>query len=909
MDSFSYISNSDPSALDHLYQQYLQNPTSVDESWGKFFEGIEFANKHYNIKPSNGVEAIPENVSKEFKVINLINAYRSRGHLFTKTNPVRERRKYSPTLDVENFGLSTSDMETVFQAGSLLGIGAAKLDVIIAHLKETYCSSIGVEYMYMRNQEAVSWIQTRMENSKGNAKYSAEDKIQIFSKLNDAVGFESFLDKKFVGQKRFSLEGCEALIPALDHVIENGAKLGIREFVMGMAHRGRLNVLSNIFKKDARSIFTEFEGKEYDDEGEFSGDVKYHLGYSSRVKTRGGENIRMTLSPNPSHLEAVGPVVEGMARAFADTEHANDYKKIAPIIIHGDAAVAAQGVVYEVVQMAKLDGYKTGGTIHIVVNNQVGFTTNYLDARTSIYCTDVAKVTLSPVFHVNADDVEAVVYAVQLAMEFRQQFQGDVFIDLLGYRKYGHNEGDEPRFTQPILYKAIASHANPRKIYFDRLLSEGVISQDQADAFDSELRSNLDAALEDARKRSLTVISPFLGDQWKHIRASKLTDFEQSPETGVAEKRLKEIAKVLYTVPEGMSFFKKMEKLLNDRRNMIEKTDSLDWGMAELLSYGSLLMDGNPVRFSGQDVERGTFSHRHAVLKIEDSEEEYVPLSNLSAKQANFQIYNSLLSEYGVLGFDYGYSLAMPDALTVWEAQFGDFNNGAQIIIDQFISSAEDKWRSMSGLVMLLPHGYEGQGAEHSSGRMERFLTLCAEQNMYVTNVTSPANYFHMIRRQLKSEIRKPLIVFTPKSLLRHPKCVSPLKDLVKGRFQELIDDSQAQASKVEKIIFCTGKIYFDLLEEQENRKSSNTAIVRLEQLYPFPQKQFDAIVKKYSKAKSMVWAQEEPENMGAWPYILRLLRFTNIQVASRAESGSPATGSSKRHAVEHKKLMNAIFE
>ena len=909
MDSFSYISNADPSALDHLYQQYLQNPTSVDESWGKFFEGIEFANKHYNIKPSNGVEAIPENVSKEFKVINLINAYRSRGHLFTKTNPVRERRKYTPTLDVENFGLTSSDMETVFQAGSLIGIGAVKLNAIVAHLKETYCSSIGVEYMYMRNQEAVSWIQTRMENSKGNAKYTSEDKIQIFSKLNDAVGFESFLDKKFVGQKRFSLEGCEALIPALDHVIENGAKLGIREFVMGMAHRGRLNVLSNIFKKDARSIFTEFEGKEYDDEGEFSGDVKYHLGYSSRVKTRGGENIRMTLSPNPSHLEAVGPIVEGMARAFADTEHANDYQKIAPIIIHGDAAVAAQGVVYEVVQMAKLDGYKTGGTIHIVVNNQVGFTTNYLDARTSIYCTDVAKVTLSPVFHVNADDVEAVVYAVQLAMEFRQQFQGDVFIDLLGYRKYGHNEGDEPRFTQPILYKAIASHANPRKIYFDRLLAEGVITKEQADGFDSDLRSNLDAALEDARKRTITVISPFLGDQWKHIRASKLTDFEQSPETGVAEKRLKEIAKVLYTVPEGMSFFKKMEKLLNDRRNMIEKTDSLDWGMAELLSYGSLLMDGNPVRFSGQDVERGTFSHRHAVLKIEDSEEEYVPLSNLSAKQANFQIYNSLLSEYGVLGFDYGYSLAMPDALTVWEAQFGDFNNGAQIIIDQFISSAEDKWRSMSGLVMLLPHGYEGQGAEHSSGRMERFLTLCAEQNMYVTNVTSPANYFHMIRRQLKREIRKPLIVFTPKSLLRHPKCVSPLKDLVKGRFQELIDDSQAQASKVEKIIFCSGKIYFDLLEEQENRKTSNTAIVRLEQLYPFPQKQFDAIVKKYSKAKSMVWAQEEPENMGAWPYILRLLRSTNIQVVSRAESGSPATGSSKRHAVEHKKLMSAIFE
>jgi 2-oxoglutarate dehydrogenase E1 component len=598
-----------------------------------------------------------------------------------------------------------------------------------------------------------------------------------------------------------------------------------------------------------------------------------------------------------------------MARAFADTEHDNDYKKIAPIIIHGDAAVAAQGVVYEVVQMAKLDGYKTGGTIHIVVNNQVGFTTNYLDARSSIYCTDVAKVTLSPVFHVNADDVESVVYAVQMAMEFRQQFHGDVFIDLLGYRKYGHNEGDEPRFTQPILYKAIARHQNPRQIYFDHLSAEGSITKAEADAYDAELRAGLDAALEDARKREITIINPFLGEQWKHIRTSRPSDFDASPETGVADKKLKEIAKVLYTVPAGMNFFKKMEKLLNDRRQMIEKTDLLDWGMAEQLAYGSLLMEGNPVRFSGQDVERGTFSHRHAVLKIEDSEEEYVPLSNLSDKQAAFQIYNSLLSEYGVLGFDYGYSLALPDTLTVWEAQFGDFNNGAQIIIDQFISSAEDKWRSMSGLVMLLPHGYEGQGAEHSSARMERFLTLCAEQNMYVANVTTPANFFHMIRRQLKSDIRKPLVVFTPKSLLRHPRCVSSLKDLSKGRFQELIDDATASASKVEKVVLCTGKIYYDLLEEKENRKAENIALVRLEQLYPLPQKQIDAILKKYSKSKQLIWVQEEPENMGAWSYILRNLRQHNVQVVSRNESGSPATGSSKRHVVEQKKLMKAVFE
>jgi 2-oxoglutarate dehydrogenase E1 component len=909
MDSFSYISNADPSALDHLYQQYLSNPSNVDESWGKFFEGVEFAGKNYPTKPNSASsDAIPENVSKEFKVINLINGYRSRGHLFTRTNPVRERRQYTPTLDAVNFGLSDADLDTVFQAGSLIGIGAAKLSVIISHLQETYCSSIGVEYMYMRNQEAVAWIQSRMESSRGHAKFSVEDKKQIFSKLNDAVGFESFLDKKFVGQKRFSLEGCEALIPALDQVIENGSKLGIREFVMGMAHRGRLNVLSNIFRKDARSIFTEFEGKEYDDDGEFSGDVKYHLGYSSPVKTRGGENIRMTLSPNPSHLEAVGPVVQGMARAFADTAHGNDYSKIAPIIIHGDAAVAAQGVVYEVVQMAKLDGYKTGGTIHIVVNNQVGFTTNYLDGRSSIYCTDVAKVTLSPVFHVNADDVESVVYAVQLAMEFRQQFKGDVFIDLLGYRKYGHNEGDEPRFTQPILYKAIAKHPNPRQIYFDRLVQEGVISKEEATELDSNLKKNLESALEDARKRERTVINPFLGDQWKHVRPSKPADFDTSPETGVALKQLQFIAKVLYTVPSGMTVFKKMEKLLNDRKTMVEETGNLDWGMAELLAYGSLLKEGNPVRFSGQDVERGTFSHRHAVLKIEDSEEEYIPLTQLAKDQASFQIYNSLLSEYGVLGFDYGYSLAMPDTLTVWEAQFGDFNNGAQIIIDQFISSGEDKWRSMSGLVMLLPHGYEGQGAEHSSGRMERFLTLCAEQNMYVTNVTTPANFFHMIRRQLKSDIRKPLIVFTPKSLLRHPRCVSKMADLTKGKFQELIDDASASASKVEKVVLCTGKIYYDLLEEKETRKLDSIALVRMEQLYPLPQKQLDAILKKYNKAKQIVWAQEEPENMGAWSYILRNLRHLNIQVASRAESGSPATGSSKRHAVEQKKLLKSVL-
>ena len=904
MDTFSYLAASDPAALDNLYQQYLENPSSVDNSWASFFEGVDFATKNYPQKPQTANGEIPENVSREFKVINLINGYRSRGHLFTRTNPVRERRKYTPTLEIQNFGLSGADLETVYQAGALIGIGPAKLSAIIKHLEDTYCQSIGVEYMYIRNTEVVEWMQKKMEGSRGRTEYSKDEKKAIFQRLNDAVGFESFLDKKFVGQKRFSLEGCEALIAALDHVIERGADLGIREFVMGMAHRGRLSVLANIFKKDCKSIFTEFEGKDYDDE-EFSGDVKYHLGYSTNVKTRGGADVRMTLAPNPSHLEAVGPVVEGIARAFAEEEHDNNLDKIAPIVIHGDAAIAGQGVVYETVQMAKLDGYKTGGSIHIVVNNQVGFTTNYTDARSSIYCTDVAKVTLSPVFHVNADDVEAVVFAVDMAMEFRQKFHGDVFIDLLGYRKYGHNEGDEPRFTQPILYKAIAKHQNPRQIYLERLLGEGNLTQEEANQLDTELRLKLDSALELARKTDKTIISNFLEAIWKKYRPATEKDFLKSPKTAVSDKQLKEIAKVIYTVPEGMKFFKKMEKVLQDRKDMVEKTGLLDWGMGEMLAYGSLLQDGHPIRFSGQDVERGTFSHRHAVLKIEDSEEEYVPLSNLSAKQARFNIYNSLLSEYAVLGFDYGYSLATPEALTIWEAQFGDFNNGAQIMIDQFISSAEDKWRSQSGLVMLLPHGYEGQGAEHSSARLERFLTLCAELNMFVCNVTTPANYFHMIRRQLALPFRKPLVVMSPKSLLRHPKCVSELKAFTSGTFEELIDDNAVKAADVKRVVFCTGKLYYELLEQRDAGKLNHVALVRIEQLYPFPMQQFEAVLKKYNKAKQFVWAQEEPENMGAWMYLLRKLRhLTNLEVVARAESGSPATGSSKRHAVEQKALV-----
>jgi 2-oxoglutarate dehydrogenase E1 component len=909
MDKFSFLGNADLNTIENLYQQFLQNPENVDESWVKFFQGFDFAKANYASLPAKGEAGdIPESFAKEFKVINLINGYRSRGHLFTRTNPVRERRKYLPTLDIENFGLSDQDLETTFQAGSLVGIGPASLRNIIQHLKDTYCESIGVEYMYIRNQEMVEWIQNTFEKSRGRRTFSKEEKTRIFEKLNHAVGFEHFLDKKFVGQKRFSLEGAESLIPALDAVIESGAKRGLNEFVMGMAHRGRLNVLANVFNKTYSDIFSEFDGKVYEDD-EFSGDVKYHLGYTSTFKSQENKEVHLTLAPNPSHLEAVAPVVEGISRAIVEKKYDNDYKKVAPILIHGDASIAGQGVVYEVIQMAKLDGYKTGGTIHIVVNNQVGFTTNYLDGRSSIYCTDVGKVTLSPVFHVNADDAEAVVFAVELAMEFRQRFHGDVFIDLLGYRKYGHNEGDEPRFTQPILYKAIAKHPNPKDIYIKKLLQQEVIDKEFINKTEEKLKNTLEEKLEVAKSKTLNEIHFFLENEWKNFRVSKAVDFEKSIETGVKLTELKKIAKALYNIPEGKSFFKKIEKLLKDRQNMVETNDKLDWGMAELLAYGSLLVENHDIRFSGQDVERGTFSHRHAVIKFEDSEEEYVHLNHIDKKQGKLQIYNSLLSEYAVLGFDYGYSLVRPNTLTVWEAQFGDFNNGAQIIIDQFISAAEDKWRNMSGLVMFLPHGYEGQGAEHSSGRIERFLALCAENNMYVANCTTPANLFHLLRRQMKNEFRKPLILFTPKSLLRHPKCTSSLSELSKGAFQEIIDDASAKEAKVNKLVFCSGKLYYDLLEEKEKSESSEVALVRLEQLYPFPKKQFDTILKKYKNAKQIVWAQEEPENMGPWNYILRTLRHVPFELVARSASGSPATGSSKRHAIEQQALINKIFQ
>ncbi len=907
MDKFSYLSNADVSAIDQLYQDYLKDPQSVEDGWHRFFEGFEFARKNYEEEVASVTKTAvfdsTINFDKEFKVLNLINGYRTRGHLFTKTNPVRERRKYSPTLAIENFGLAKSDLKVKFKAASEIGLPECTLEEIIDHLETTYCNSIGVEYRYIRKPDKVAWLQDKMESNKNLPDFSEEDKKHMLHKLSQAVVFEQFLHKKFVGQKRFSLEGGEALIPALDAVIEMGADMGIEEFVMGMAHRGRLNVLANIFNKTYDSIFSEFEGKEYED-NLFDGDVKYHLGYSCDVETDSGKKVKLTLSPNPSHLEAVDPVVEGIAKSKVD-EYLGSVDKIAPILIHGDASIAGQGIIYEVVQMANLDAYHTGGTIHIVINNQIGFTTNYLDGRSSTYCTDVAKVTLSPVFHVNGDDVEAVVHTIKMAMEYRNKFKKDVFVDLLCYRKYGHNEGDEPRFTQPILYKAISKHQNPREIYLDDLIKAGVITKTQANDNKQEFNQMLQDRLHDAKQIDKAFISHFLEEKWEGIRSSTEEDFHESTDTSFDKKRLLEISNQITSLSDEKAFFKKSRKLMQDRRDMVEK-DALDWGMAELLAYSTLLDEGHTVRLTGQDVERGTFSHRHAVLKMEDSEEEYIPLKHINKNQGQFFIYNSLLSEYGVLGFEYGYSMASPHALPIWEAQFGDFNNGAQIIIDQFLSSAEDKWNSKSGLVMLLPHGYEGQGAEHSSARLERFLTLCADRNMQVVNATTPANFYHALRRQLKREFRTPLIVFTPKSLLRHPKVVSSVDDLSKGKFQEIIKDNATNSKEVKTLLCCSGKLYYELLQAREEHGIKDIAIVRIEQLYPFAQKQFDKLLKSYSGLENLVWVQEEPENMGAWRYIKTATdQGPQWQLIARHSSASPASGSAIVFAKRQKHIID----
>ena len=921
MDRFSFLNAAHTAFFADLYEQYTQNPDSVEPSWRSFFQGFDFGQANYgseeigqqvaNVASGNGSNGqVSEKTQKEFNVLRLIEGYRTRGHLFTKTNPVRDRRTYSPTLALENFGLSSSDLNTVFDAAKMVNMQPSTLADIVKHLERVYCQSIGVEYMYIREPQVIDWIKNKLDINDNQPNFNADEKKNILRKLNEAVSFETFLHAKYVGQKRFSLEGCESAIPALDALIEAAAEKGVEQFVMGMAHRGRLNVLANIFGKNTQNIFSEFDGKDYDDDMHFDGDVKYHLGLTSDRVTDSGKKINLNLAPNPSHLETVGAVIEGIARAKQDRNHPNDISKVLPIAVHGDAAIAGQGIVYEIIQMANLDGYKTGGTIHLVINNQVGFTTNYLDARSSTYCTDIAKVTLSPVLHVNADDPEAVVHAMLFALDYRMEFGSDVFIDLLGYRKYGHNEGDEPKFTQPILYKAISKHKNPRDIYAEKLKQSGVIDAGYVKELEAKYKAKLDENLEESRKKDLTVITPFMKNVWK--------DFEQVSDEGMLKKidttfdkkELTAIANTICELPSDKKFINKIVKIIKDRNNMYFENDNLDWAMGELLAYGSLLKEGYDVRISGQDVERGTFSHRHAVVKVEESEEEVVLLNDIKDKKGNFYIYNSHLSEYGVVGFEYGYALASPNTLTIWEAQFGDFSNGAQIMIDQYISAGEDKWNNQNGLVFLLPHGYENQGAEHSSARMERYLQMCAKHNMYIADCTTPANFFHLLRRQMKSTFRKPLIVFTPKSLLRHPQATSKIEELTNGQFQEILDDPNVTDRKaIKTLVFCTGKVYYDIIAEREALSRNDVAVVRLEQIFPLAIEQIKEVIASYPKVNDYVWAQEEPKNMGAHSFMLMNFDLVKLRLASPNAYSAPASGSYERSKRRQKNAIAMIFD
>ena len=923
MDKFSYIANAHVSYIDELYSSYKSDPESIDPSWKEFFDGFDFALTNYgdedNTVPSNGKAAAPakngalatpgtimdmEQLPKEIKVRALIHAYRSRAHLRSKTNPVRERRDRKALIDPQDFGLGQEDMNTEFQAGNEIGIGTAKFSKILESLKSIYEGSVGFEYLYIRDPEMLDWFKTKVEKDALAFNPTHEEKKRILSKLNQAVVFENFLHTKYLGQKRFSLEGGESTIPFLDAVINTSSQLGVKEVMIGMAHRGRLNVLANVMGKTYEQIFSEFEGTAKPDLTMGDGDVKYHMGYSSDIVTPDENKVHLKLAPNPSHLEAVDPVVEGFLRAKIDSEYKGDKTKALPILIHGDAAVAGQGIVYEVTQMADLKGYNTGGTIHFVINNQVGFTTDFDDARSSIYCTDVAKIIDAPVIHVNGDNAESVVFAAKLAAEFRQKFSRDIFVDMVCYRRHGHNESDEPKFTQPELYNIISKHPNPREIYVKRLAERGDVEAKLASQMDEEFRQLLQDRLNLVKEKPLPYQATRFEEEWSNLRRSKPEDFDQSPKTGISQGQIEKVAEALTVIPKGFKPLKQIEAQLKQRKDMFFQSKSLNWAAAELLAYGSLTLEGKTVRLTGQDVQRGTFSHRHAVLHDANTNKAYNSLKEMKDRKGEFYIYNSLLSEYAVLGFEYGYAMANPNSLTIWEAQFGDFANGAQTMIDQFITSGESKWQKMNGLVMLLPHGYEGQGPEHSNARPERFLQLAAEYNTVVANVTEPSNFFHLLRRQLAWEFRKPCIVMSPKSLLRHPKVVSPLSEFTSGTFREVLPDTTVNAKDVKRVVLCSGKIYYDLEEAREKEKVKDVAIVRIEQLHPLPKKQMLDVLAGYPKAE-VVWVQEEPSNMGYWNYILRLLyKELPMEVIARKASASPATGYNKVHVEEQKNIV-----
>ncbi|MGL4631390.1 MAG: 2-oxoglutarate dehydrogenase E1 component [Leadbetterella sp.] len=919
MDQFSYIANADPAAIESIYNQYLQDPNSVDATWQYFFKGFEFSKSWVEgYKASTVSSADPEIIKKEREVVHFIRGYRSRGHMVANVDPLFNSKRNDANLDLSFFNLSDADYNTIFEAGIEVFGRPATLKEIHTSLAKIYSGKIGFEYLYIRDKEIKNWFRKKIESEYINFNPPVKQKVRILEKLNQAVAFENFLHTKFLGKKRFSLEGGESTIPGLDAAITRAADLGVEEVLIGMAHRGRLNVLTNIMQKPYDQIFNEFEENvptlEYSD-----GDVKYHMGYSSQVETEGGKRLSLKLMANPSHLETVDPVVLGYARARADAHFESVgkkpntfddiYDKILPIVIHGDASLSGQGVVYEVAQMSNLPGYYVGGTIHLIINNQIGFTTDYQDSRSTVYCSDIGKILDTPIFHVNGDDPEAVVYAMQLAVEYRNEFNKDVFVDMVCYRKYGHNEADEPRFTQPGMYEAINTHSTPREIYIEQLKSSGIIDENTTKKIKSEFDDNLQAILSKVKQNQLPYELPKLEKDWAKLVRSKASDFDNSPKSGVSKATIQAVGKALTTVPSTFTPIKQIEKVIEERKEIFDGKKPFNWAAAELLAFGSILKEGKWVRMTGQDVQRGTFSHRHAVIHDVKNFEKYNNLSHIDSKQGKFEIYNSLLSEYAVMGFEYGYALANPNALVIWEAQFGDFANGAQIMIDQFLVAAESKWGFMNGLVLLLPHGYEGQGPEHSNARPERFLQLAAEYNIYVCNCTTPANFFHMLRRQLALPFRKPCVHMSPKSMLRHPQAISPIEDFAENTsFQEVIDDQGIEAKNIKRVILCTGKVYYDLHKRRLDDNRKDIAIIRLEQLYPFPTKKIESILSKYKNAE-VVWVQEEPLNMGYWSFIQREFPKGIHDVIARKLSASPATGYTKNHNQIQANIIDKAFQ
>ena len=909
MKDFQYITNASAAVIEGLYLDFSKDPTSVDPEFRKFFEGFDFALSSGISQPATTEKSIVStgNLDAEWAVYQLIDAYRKKGHLLAKTNPVRERVDRGAKLDLRYFGLTNAHLTQEFQAAKFIGLPTCSLQKIIDKLQNTYTKHIGIQYNYINDPEKIEWLTQAIENDLSR-QLSIDQKRRILHKLNEGVMFEKFLHTKYIGQKRFSLEGGETTIAALDAMINISSTLGVQEVVLGMAHRGRLNVLANTLGKTYEQIFNEFEGNAVPDSTMGSGDVKYHLGFSSDVVTTSGNPVHLKLCPNPSHLEAVDPVVIGYARSKADVLYNSDYTKILPILIHGDASIAGQGIVYEVIQMSQLEGYHTGGTIHFVINNQIGFTTDFEDARSADYSTSVAAMVQAPVFHVNGDDPEAVVKVCELAARYRQQFQCDIFIDMVCYRRHGHNEGDEPKFTQPQLYALIDKHLNPREVYTQYLIENGTPdAKNLAKEMETKFLKDLQDRLDEVKQHPLPYQFQKPEMWWQQLRKATSSDFVASPQTAISHEKLVELFNNLMKWDADFKPLRKVEKLIQDKIKLFEDQQKIDWATAELLAYASLNNEGKDVRLSGQDVKRGTFSHRHAVLFDERTNAQHCRLSSSAQQDAQFRIFNSFLSEYAVLGFEYGYAMANPESLVIWEAQFGDFSNGAQIIIDQFIASAETKWQKMNGLVMLLPHGYEGQGPEHSSARMERFLQQCAELNIIITNITVASNFFHALRRQMNWPFRKPMINFSPKANLRHPGTYSEIKEFTTGGFMEVIDDAAADPAMIKKVLMCTGKIYFDLEEKKQKENRNDIAIIRLEQLYPLPQDQLDMLYKKYSKA-IWYWVQEEPLNMGAATYLRMNLENINFYIFSRTTSAATATGYSKIHAIEQAKILDAAF-